>query len=168
MKKTIAIISSLCILIACLVTDVSAATASFNNSANPYTITLPASKGCGDNKVGLRVNSDVYNYGANQSSEYYWYLLTGTPDVLHACDAVRFDVTNKLYVVDVDLMMYQRQKQGQFYGSQMTTTSSYSITNNYVNIETVTSEAIYSYKTVAVNPFDQSVITDITFSYDLP
>ncbi len=163
MKKTVAIISSLCILLACLVTDVSALSVSTNNFNNPRGITLPANKGCGDNVIGLYVEYYISPNYVSQKSKYKWDLLTGNADVLHACDAVKIEASHRMLVEVDNAGASYYTKSGVFFGSDMTTTQYHSLTNNTHNFYDEVTYVKYTHTTTVKNPFDQSVIASDLF-----
>ena len=158
MKKTVAIISSLPILLACLVTGSSAITGSLNNYDVPREITLPASSGCGDNKIGLYVDDYVSSNYASQKSKYKWDLLTGDSTVLHCCDAVMIDAYHKMFVCTVSDDAFARKKDDLFYGDDMTTSQYHSITNNTCSFDDTTTYALFTHNTKVKDPFYQTLI----------
>ncbi len=161
MKKTIAIISSLSILLACLVTGAAAISGTYNNYDNPRKITLPASEGCGDNKIGLYVDHLVTLHSVSQKAKYKWYLLTGTYDVLHCCNAVKIEATQKMLVDTVGILTFQ--KSGTFYGNDMTTSQYHTITDNQQSFNENIEYVKLTHTTTVKNPFDQHVIVSDTF-----
>ena len=158
MKKTIAIISSLCILLVCLVTDVSAISGTINNYDNPREITLPASAGCGDNKIGLYVDDYVASYYASQKSKYKWDLLTGNADVLHACDAVKIVAYHQMFVCTVANDSFTRTKTDTFFGRDMGTNQYHSISDNTYSFYDTTTYAKFTHNTQVKDPFYQTLI----------
>ena len=161
MKKAIAIISSLSILLVCLVTGVSANPGTYNNYYNPRSITLPASEGCGDNAIGLFVDQCVTLYSVTQKTKYKWLSLTGSSDVLHCCNAVKIEATQKMLVDTVGILTFQ--KSGTFYGDDMTTSQYHSITDNQQSFNDNIEYVKLTHTTTVKNPFDQHVIVSDTF-----
>jgi len=149
-----------------LALNVSAITGTFNNYSNPYQITLP-STGYGGNKVGLYIDSCVYDYGGDQNSQYRWIQLSGSTDVISACNSLRFDVTNKIIVM-TQTNPAMRTRTAQFYGSNMTTSTYKTIPINTVSTDSITTGASYSHKTIIRNPVNQAIVVSDTRTYDLP
>lgn len=167
MKKSIYKIITIVMVFVLLGINATAYTASFNNNSTPRQITLPVSSGCGGNKIGLYVDEHLYDFSANHSSKYKWIQLTGTQDVISACNAVRINVTN-MVIADTDFGSEMSQKTAQFYGSDMTTSTYKSIANNSTSSSELITSASYSYSTIVRNPYNQQIIVNDTYIHDLP
>ena len=165
-KKTTVVLTAIAILV-CSIFSSSAYTGSFDNYSNPRPITLPANKGCGDNVVGLYVDEHMYDYSGTHTSKYKWDLLTGNSDVLSACNAVRFNVVNKVFVTTLDLTGYLHQITDQFYGYDMSVSSYHHVSSNSVTSPDQINKAQFTYQTYVRNPFDQSLITSDSYVHTI-
>ncbi len=158
MKKIIIKFSTVLLLCALLVMGASAITATYNNDTSPHGITLPASEGCGDNVVNLYVNESVTDYLAQHTSKYKWGTLLGSQDVLHACNAAKFEVSNRVIAETGIMPPPSSLKTDTFYGDDMTTSLYYNINNNFITTSNVILSTYCRYSTVVRNPYDQSII----------
>ena len=125
----------------------SAMSGAMNNNSNPHLITLPTS-GYGGNKVAHRYDIELANYWADADGNYRWHTLSGNNDVLHACNALKFETDVRIIINDVNDGYNVENVTSVFYGDDMSTTNPHTMPNCYLTCQDVSHDASYRFKTV--------------------
>lgn len=143
-KILIAVLSFVVLVFSIL--PASAMTGTMNNNANPHLITLPAS-GYGGNKVAHRYDIELANYWADADGNYRWHTLSGNSDVMHACNALKFETDVRIIIIDENEGSSLNAVTSTFYGDDMSTTNQHTMPNCYLTCQDVSHDASYRFKT---------------------